>query len=83
MRGSKKKENLEKVWKVKLNLKACQAWFTPGVKVHKEDSEMCRLVEQPWLQLMCCTVYLPYGHNFRKNRKKSKQRISTDMVCYC
>ena len=45
MRGSKKKENLEKVWKVKLNLKACQAWFTPGVKVHKEDSEMCRLVE--------------------------------------
>ena len=23
------------------------------------------LVEQPWLQLMCCAVCLPHGRNFR------------------
>ena len=27
----------------------CQMQFTLGLKVCKEDSEMCRLVEQPWL----------------------------------
>ena len=32
----------------------CQAWFTPGVKVHEMDSEICRLVEQPQLQLILC-----------------------------
>ena len=42
-----------------------QAYFTLEVKVHKKDSEMCRLVEQPWLQLMYCTVCLPYGRDFR------------------
>ena len=36
-----------------------------GVKVCGVDSEMSRLVEQPWLQLMCCTVCLLRGHNFR------------------
>ena len=35
------------------------------VEVHRMDSEMSRLVEQPWLQLICCTVCLPYGCNFR------------------
>jgi len=25
----------------------CQAWFTPGVKVHKVDSEVCGLVGWP------------------------------------
>ena len=44
----------------------CQVWFTLGVKVHKMDSEICGLVEQPWLQLMCYTICLPYGHNFRE-----------------
>jgi len=27
-----------------------------GVKVYRIDSEMSRLVEQPWLQLVCCAV---------------------------
>ena len=36
-----------------------------GVEVHRMDSEMSGLVEQPWLQLMCCAVCLPRGHNFR------------------
>ena len=35
------------------------------VEVHRMDSEMSGLVEQPWLQLMCCTVCLPCGRNFR------------------
>ncbi len=35
------------------------------VEVHRNDSEMDRLVKQSWLQLMCCTVCLPHGHNFR------------------
>jgi len=36
-----------------------------GVEVYRMDSELSGLVEQPWLQLMCCAVYLPRGHNFR------------------
>jgi len=36
-----------------------------GVEVHRMDSGMSRLVEQPWLQLMCCAVCLPHGRNFR------------------
>ena len=39
------------------------------VEVHKMDSEMSRLVEQPWLQLMCCAVCLPHGCNFRWKRE--------------
>ena len=35
------------------------------VEVHRNDSEMDRLVKQSQLQLMCCTVCLPHGHNFR------------------
>ena len=35
------------------------------VEVHRIYSEMSGLVEQPWLQLMCCTICLPYGRNFR------------------
>jgi len=35
------------------------------VEVCKMDSEMSRLVKQPWLQLMYCTACLPRGHNFR------------------
>ena len=48
-----------------LNLLFCQAQFILGVKVHKMNLELCRLVEQPWLQLMCCAVCLLYGCNFR------------------
>ena len=44
----------------------CQVWFTLGVKVHKMGSELYRLVEQPWLQLMCYAVCLLYGCNFRE-----------------
>ena len=35
------------------------------VEVHGMDSEVSRLVEQPWLQLMYCAVCLPRSHNFR------------------
>ena len=35
------------------------------VEVHRIDLKMSRLVEQPWLQLMCCAICLPYGRNFR------------------
>jgi len=42
-----------------------QTWFTLGWKSAGMDSEMSRLVERPWLQLMCCAVCLPRGHNFR------------------
>jgi len=36
-----------------------------GVEVRRMDLEMSRLVEQPWLQLMCCAICLPHGRNFR------------------
>ena len=36
-----------------------------GVEVCRMDSEMSGLVEQPWLQLMCCAICLPWGCNFR------------------
>jgi len=36
-----------------------------GVEVHRMDLEMCGLVKWSWLQLMCCTVYLPYDRNFK------------------
>ena len=32
----------------------CQVWFIPEVKVYEMDSEICRLVEQPQLQLILC-----------------------------
>ena len=35
------------------------------VKVHRIDLEMSGLVEWSWLQLMCCTICLPHGCNFR------------------
>jgi len=35
------------------------------VEVRKMDSEMSRLIERPWLQLMYCAVCLLCGHNFR------------------
>ena len=35
------------------------------VEVRRIDSEMSGLVERPWLQLMCCTVCLSRGRNFR------------------
>ena len=35
------------------------------MEVHRMDSEMSRLVERPWLQLMCCAVCLLRGRSFR------------------
>ena len=35
------------------------------VEVHGMNSELSKLVEQPWLQLMYCTICLLYGCNFR------------------
>ena len=40
-----------------------------GVEVHRMDSEMSGLMERPWLQLMCCTICLPHGCNFRWRRE--------------
>ena len=36
-----------------------------GVKVHEMNSDLCRLLEQSWLQLMCCAICLLHGCNFR------------------
>ena len=36
-----------------------------GVEICKMNLEMSRLVEQPWLQLICCAVCLPHSCNFR------------------
>ena len=36
-----------------------------GVEVHRMNSEISELVEQPWLQLMCCAICLLCGRNFR------------------
>ena len=35
------------------------------VEVHGMDSELSKLVEQPWLQLMCYAICLLRGCNFR------------------
>ena len=40
-----------------------------GVEVCRMYSEMSGLVEQPWLQLICCTVCLLCGCNFRWRRE--------------
>jgi len=47
-------------------LSQCQAQFTLGVKVCKMGSELYGLMEQSWLQLICCTVCLPCGCDFRE-----------------
>jgi len=53
-----------------------------GVEVRRIDSEMSGLVEQPWFQLMCCTVCLPYGCNFRW-REESPSGSKYWLVCHC
>ena len=35
------------------------------VEVHRIDLEISKLVEQSWLQLMCCAICLLCGCNFR------------------
>ena len=51
-----------------------------GVEVRRMDSEMSGLVEQPWLQLMCCAICLPRGCNFRW-RRGSPSGSECWMVC--
>jgi len=51
-----------------------------GVEVRRIDSEMSRLVEWPWLQLMCCAVCLPRGRNFRW-REESPSGSEYWLVC--
>ena len=46
-----------------------QVQFILGLKVYKINLEMCELMEQPWLQLMYCTVCLPRGCNFREQEE--------------
>jgi len=43
-----------------------------GIKVHKIGSEMCGLVKQSWLQLICCMVAT------LDKRKKSEIGVSAD-----
>ena len=50
------------------------------VEVRRMYSEMSRLVEWPWLQLMCCAVCLPHGCNFRW-RRESLSGSECWMVC--
>ena len=51
------------------------------VEVHRMDLEMSGLVEQPWLQLMCCAICLPHGRNFRW-RRGSLSGSECWMVCH-
>jgi len=53
-----------------------------GVEVHRMDSEMSGLVEQPWLQLMYCAVCLLHGHNFRW-WEEVWDRSECWLVCHC
>ena len=43
-----------------------KAWFILGIKVCGMDLEICGLVEQLWLQLICYAICLLHSHNFRK-----------------
>ena len=44
------------------------------------DSEMSGLVEQPWLQLMCCAVCLLRGRSFRRESPSGSEYW---LVCCC
>jgi len=52
------------------------------VEVYRIDSEMSKLVEWPWLQLMCCTICLPHGCNFRW-REESPSGSEYWLMCHC
>ena len=52
------------------------------VEVCKMDSEMSRLVEQPWFQLICCAICLPCSRNFRW-RRESLSGSEYWFVCHC
>ena len=60
-----KEEPIENTVEVNILSGALSGAVHAGVEVRKMYLEMSRLVERPWLQLMCCTVCLPRGHNFR------------------
>jgi len=51
-----------------------------GVEVCRIDSEMSRLMEQSWLQLICCAVCLLRGRNFRW-REESPSGSEYWLVC--
>ena len=53
------------LWNFDRKNKCVSGTVHTGVEVHRMDLEMSGLVERPWLQLMCCAVCLPCGHNFR------------------
>ena len=58
-------------------LASCQTWFTLGIKVCKIGLDICRLMEQPWLQLIFCVACLPHSCNFQ-DKKEVQNRVSTD-----
>ena len=60
---------------------SCQVWFIPRKKVHRVDSEMYGLIEQSWLQLICCTICLLYSHNFRWE-KEVWDRSEYWLICH-
>ena len=55
----------------------CQVQFTPEMKVYNMNSEICELMKQPWLQLMCCAIYLSCGCNFQW-KEEVQNGVSTD-----
>ena len=52
------------------------------VEVHQMDSEMSGLVEQPWLQLICCAICLPHDRNFRC-WEEVQDGSECWLVCHC
>jgi len=58
-------ETLNISYSMNLYIRLVSSMVHTGVKVYRMDSEMSRLVERPWIQLMCCAVCLLHGCNFR------------------
>ena len=53
-----------------------------GMEARRMDLEISGLVEQPWLQLMCCAICLLHGCNFRW-WEEVQDRSKYWLVCCC
>ena len=61
-------------WNIIINLLGAMSGMVhTRVEVHGMDSEMSKLVEQSWLQLMCCTVVTTSDDG-----EKSEMEVSAD-----